>query len=443
MSRCDEKKDLATERYSDYEIGDRLESPNGSKPGYMRRLSQIVRCRRPRCFAAKCRRFIALAFIGFVLVASWVPLIEDRKSSAGNKEHFADASGQRSHARLNEDFVVRQPHENPNSARANNHLLNAGLSRERFNAALAAGLIDPSKIELKGDLNADGTSSTAQPTVPASSLPRERLIVLSGPPTTGENPAPEKQMPPPLISNPVVAKPATTPLEDPTEQIGVVAFLASRMNQVVAEPPRHPDAVESIASIPSSGNREKRREGSAPTEKKHSARYFRMSRIGSVNTASGWESKSRKSRLASGVKPDGTADRKTDLHDSQTPDLSENLQRFASDFVRANQGDNVAEQHRFFADSVHFYDEGNLSLASVEAATRRHHRDQQSKRSEIVEPAASKGPVNGGFFEIEQPVRWTQSQGKQVTRGRSVLRLRVVPVDRGGWKITSIDEIKK
>ena len=152
---------------------------------------------------------------------------------------------------------------------------------------------------------------------------------------------------------------------------------------------------------------------------------------------------SRNNSSANTAKPESSTGRRTDVHDSQSPDLSENLQRFASDFVRANQTDNVAEQHRFFADSVHFYGEGDLSLASVATATRRHHRDQQTKRSEVAEPAAATGPVNGGFFVIEQPVRWTQSQGSKVTQGRSVLRLQVVPINHGGWKITSIDEVNK
>jgi hypothetical protein len=92
---------------------------------------------------------------------------------------------------------------------------------------------------------------------------------------------------------------------------------------------------------------------------------------------------------------------------------------------------------------VHFYREGDLSLAGVEAATRRYRREQLSKRSEVAEPAAATGPVNGGFFVIDQPVRWTQSEGTKVKQGRSVLRLRVVPIDHGGWKITSIDEVGK
>jgi hypothetical protein len=51
---------------------------------------------------------------------------------------------------------------------------------------------------------------------------------------------------------------------------------------------------------------------------------------------------------------------------------SGDLQRFAQDFVRTGQTGSVGEQHRFYAESVHFYGEGNLSWASVAAATRRY-----------------------------------------------------------------------
>ncbi|MBV8141521.1 MAG: hypothetical protein JOZ60_05675 [Verrucomicrobia bacterium] len=151
----------------------------------------------------------------------------------------------------------------------------------------------------------------------------------------------------------------------------------------------------------------------------------------------------RESASPTGNKAGSTIDQTNGDHDPQSADLSKNLQRFASDFVRTNDIGDVAQEHRFFADSVHFYGEGDLSLASVEAATRRQHRNQQTKRSEITGPAVATGPVNGGFFVIEQPVRWTQQEGSKVTKGRSVLQLRVVPVSRGDWKITSIDEVKK
>jgi hypothetical protein len=126
---------------------------------------------------------------------------------------------------------------------------------------------------------------------------------------------------------------------------------------------------------------------------------------------------------------------------SKPPNTSQDLRRFASSFLQADQTGNIAEQHRFFADSVHFYHEGDLSWAGVAAATRRYHQERQNRRYGAEGTATVKGPVNGGFYVVEQPVSWSRSDGSRVTRGRSVLRLRVVPTDRNGWKITSIEEI--
>jgi hypothetical protein len=120
---------------------------------------------------------------------------------------------------------------------------------------------------------------------------------------------------------------------------------------------------------------------------------------------------------------------------------SGDLQRFASDFVQTNQTGSVADQHRFYADSVHYYGEGDLSWASVAAATERHHRQQPNRRYGAAAPAVVKGPVNGGFYVVDQPVSWTRNEGSRSVRGRSVLRLRVVPTGRSGWKITSIEEV--
>ncbi|MBV8414707.1 MAG: hypothetical protein JO251_05795 [Verrucomicrobia bacterium] len=126
---------------------------------------------------------------------------------------------------------------------------------------------------------------------------------------------------------------------------------------------------------------------------------------------------------------------------SKPPDTSGDLRRFASSFLQSDQTGNIADQHRFFADSVHYYHEGDLSWAGVAAATRRYHQERQNRRYGVEGAATVKGPVNGGFYVVEQPVSWSRSEGSRVTRGRSVLRLRVVPTDRNGWKITSIEEI--
>ncbi len=126
---------------------------------------------------------------------------------------------------------------------------------------------------------------------------------------------------------------------------------------------------------------------------------------------------------------------------SEPEEKSADLRRFASAFLQADRAGNIADQHRFYADSVHFYREGDLSWTGVAAATRRYHQERQNTRFGTEGTAAVKGPVNGGFYVVEQPVSWSRAEGSRLKRGRSVLRLRVVPINRGGWKITSIEEI--
>jgi len=122
---------------------------------------------------------------------------------------------------------------------------------------------------------------------------------------------------------------------------------------------------------------------------------------------------------------------------------SGDLRRFALAFLQSNQSGNVADQHRFYADSVHYYREGDLSWAGVAAATRRYHQERQNKRYGTEGTAAVKGPIDGGFYVVEQPVSWSREEGSRQIRGKSVLRLRVVPTNRGDWRITSIDEIRQ
>jgi hypothetical protein len=123
---------------------------------------------------------------------------------------------------------------------------------------------------------------------------------------------------------------------------------------------------------------------------------------------------------------------------AKTVGESADLQRFASDFVRTNRSGSITDQHRFYADSVHFYGEGDLSWAGVAAATRRYHQERQNRRYAAAAAAVVKGPVDGGFYVLDQPVSWVQMNG---SRGRCVLRLRVIPTVRSGWKITSIEEL--
>ena len=232
------------------------------------------------------------------------------------------------------------------------------------------------------------------------------------------------------------AAPIASTLSNPTKTMEAIQWLGTPISTIAYVSPNQASKAEPATP--------RRPEASPPASKRSSVRVISKAGVSSAEKiASSEASKSRRSSPTIQAIPGKAPTRKTDDRNSQSRDLTENLQRFASDFVRANQDDNFAEQHRFFAESVHFYREGDLSLAGVEAATRRYRREQLSKRSEVAEPAAATGPVNGGFFVIDQPVRWTQSEGTKVKQGRSVLRLRVVPIDHGGWKITSIDEVGK
>jgi hypothetical protein len=312
---------------------------------------------------------------------------------------------------------------NSYSSEAKHSLLDSCLSRERFNAALAAGLIDPSRIELE------------EPANPQLNLANERALSRTWTPVMIPVNAQRVQLQAPPVKIETGAPIAST-LSNPSKTMEAIQWLGTPISTIAYVSPNQASKAEPATP--------RRPEASPPANKRSTVGVISKAGVGSAEKiASSEASKSRRSSPTTQAIPGNPPTRKTDDRNSQSRDLTENLQRFASDFVRANQDDNFAEQHRFFAESVHFYREGDLSLAGVEAATRRYRREQLSKRSEVAEPAAATGPVNGGFFVIDQPVRWTQSEGTKVKQGRSVLRLRVVPIDHGGWKITSIDEVGK
>jgi hypothetical protein len=402
---------------------------------FMRKLSPILRCKCASCVGVRRRWFFVILAVCIAIVGSWKILVEEHKSvSAGDDQYSVDAGVVISRGGFNESSVVDTASEIsrlcPPMSVANSDSSKPRVSRELFNAELAAGLIDPSRIGI------------IEPAAPAPSPAQERAVSLSGPAVNIQNPARGKESAIPLV-NVAAAKPAKSAADNPTKPMDAVSPLALATNRIVSVSPKQSAEAEPDGRTHAPYQPESHREVSGPRNKQVSSRFVARAGISSLVDSSGDESMSRKNPLADGAKPESSNGPKTDNHDPQSRELSENLRRFASDFVRANQSDNISEQHRFFADSVHFYSEGDLSLASVAAATRRYHRDQQTKRSEVAAPAAAVGPVNGGFFEIEQPVRWTQSQGSKVTQGRSVLRLRVFPANHGGWKITSIDEVNK
>jgi hypothetical protein len=407
----------------------------------MRRLFPILRCKCARCVAARRRRFFTILAFCIAIVGSWKLLVEEHKPVPGSDQYLPDAIEETSSFGFNGSYNVEQSPEragfripsyatNAGASDTTSYLGSPRLSPERMNAALAAGLIDPAGIE------------PVAPVVLAPSA-QEQALTSSVPAINIPNTTLEKESMP-QVKNVAATGSVTPPAANPT---GNASLLAPASYKIVsASPGRKADAANAEPpdnTTPAPRHPEPHAKSSNPAMKKFAARLFARAGTGSIENSPAEENVSRTVTPANETKSESPPKKKVADRGSQSPDLSENLQQFAADFVRANQTDNFTERHRFFSDSVHFYSEGDLSLASVDAATRRHHREQQTKRTEVAEPGAATGPVNGGFYEIEQPVRWTQSQGSQVKQGRSVLRLRVVPVGHGSWKITSIDEVNK
>jgi hypothetical protein len=393
----------------------------------------ILRCRCARCVIERRNRVFVILLVCTALATISKLLVDehsyfrDAHSSSSNR-----ASGKIAHGGFQFSAGERSPETaglRTSSSFANSYpseakptLPDPCLSRERFNAALAAGLIDPSRIEL------------AEPAGPQLSPAKERALSQTWTPVMIPMTAQGTELQAPSVKSETAAPIASAP-SNPTKTMEAIQRPGTPISRIAYVSPNQ--AFKAEPATP------RRPEVSPPTSKHFSVGVISKAGVSSAEISSSEESKNRRSSPTAQANPATAPTRKTDDRNSQSRDLTENLQRFASDFVRANQDDNFAEQHRFFAESVHFYREGDLSLAGVEAATRRYRREQLSKRSEVAEPAAATGPVNGGFFVIDQPVRWTQSQGTKVKQGRSVLRLRVVPIDHGGWKITSIDEVGK
>jgi hypothetical protein len=302
------------------------------------------------------------------------------------------------------------------------------VPRELENAALAAGLVDPSKIDFR------------------SSYPVSEETTAQHDARTSQQEVAHEATSDLKFGSLAVVTPVSAPPGMRTEPTNPSLTASSESNQIASVPPkRSGETVGGESMLPLASREDISREnyGSATRSamKKNSLRKV----VRTVGSVLGNASAEERKALADYPRKDNSPSSSQRAGDQPAApeNLSGVLRRFVSDFLRTDQSNNVAEQQRFYADSVHFYGEGDLSWTGVAAATRRYHQQEQMRRSEIAEPAVTKGPVNGGFYVVEQPVIWTKAQGSQLKRGRSVLRLRVVPIDRGGWKITSIEETNR
>ena len=312
------------------------------------------------------------------------------------------------------------------------NLPHARIPPELENAALAAGLVDSSKIDFTG-------------AYPVSGEPKAQQDARASQQEVGRKVTSELKLGSLAVITPASA-PASIRTEPSSPSITGASFTgASQPNEIASVPPKRSAETVEDESLPplashEDTNRENLGSGARGAIKKASLRHAARTGVGTLVNASLEERKALADYPHKDNKSEPPPSQRTSKPPAPPEDLSGDLRRFVSDFLRTDQSNNVADQRRFYADSVHFYGEGDLSWTGVAAATRRYHQKEQTRRAEISEPAATKGPVNGGFYVVEQPVVWTKTQGSLLKRGRSVLRLRVVPIDRGGWKITSIEE---
>jgi hypothetical protein len=138
--------------------------------------------------------------------------------------------------------------------------------------------------------------------------------------------------------------------------------------------------------------------------------------------------------------PVDTPSKSSDRDRGGQMDVGGDLRRFAASYVQEREKQDVTGQERYYAGSVHFYGEGDLSWTRIAAATRRYQRNSGQRRYSVL-PANVRGPVDGGFWIVDQPYTWSKSDGRRVQTGKSVLRMRVIPSGHGHFKITSIEEI--
>ena len=130
----------------------------------MRRFFPVLRCRCIRCAAARRRWLFVIIALGVAIVASWRLLVPDHRTVPGGDENLPDALAETSRGSFDTSSAEEQSAEaarikasnsaaDADATSAKSNLKNPRLSRELVNAALAAGLIDPSRIEFVEPIN--------------------------------------------------------------------------------------------------------------------------------------------------------------------------------------------------------------------------------------------------------------------------------------------------
>ena len=179
-----------------------------------RRLDLKLRCKFTRCATATRRRFLAILAICITIVASSKFLVEDHKSVSGSDKYSVGAFDEYSAVQPSSETTRLRssgPVANSDASEAKkSYSPNPRLPPERFNAALAAGLIDPSRIEF------------VKPIVWALRPAGGRAIPLRGPEVSVQNPDRGMESGTPRVTVAVVTPTAPT-AANPTDAVSSLA----------------------------------------------------------------------------------------------------------------------------------------------------------------------------------------------------------------------------
>jgi hypothetical protein len=392
----------------------------------MRSHSEISRCKCPRCVAA--RRVQLVAIIAICIIAGCSAYLAFDLSHFKQivlRNHFAGSHEDR----LLEPAAPAAPFIGPfpaplqtpatESSPLDNVTETERIAKEQENSGTPAPeAVKPAAIPQTAGSHEDRVLEPAAPAAP-----------LGGP-----SPAP--------LQTPAAE---SSPLDNVTETEGIAKDHENSGTPVpkTSEPPAIPqiagsreDRVLKAPSIPT-GNTRKAREISAT---RSSARFY-----SGIPTPPPKFPPAYQRHEAEASVPPPPAETPAPLKSPTKErgggtEIAQDLRRFAADYLRTDENENVEAQAKYYAGSVHFYREGDLSWARIAAATQRYHRNSRQRRY-VLSPASIRGPVDGGFWVVDQPFTWTKSDGIRSQTGRSVLRMRVLPVGRGNFKITSVEQI--
>jgi hypothetical protein len=191
----------------------------------MRQPVGILRCKCLRCRVATRRGFLlGLAFC-LTVAATWKLLLFDHRFAPTSRDYFPEIR-----AEANEFPPFDQSSENT-GLRLPNPVLDSGprekkgqppyqrLNRERFNAALAAGLIDRSKIEIE------------TPSVPGLNPSAEHWLTLNSPGVSMQNPPAGLDSGPPVTAS--ADQSADSAAANPTKPIDATSTMAMTMDKPV------------------------------------------------------------------------------------------------------------------------------------------------------------------------------------------------------------------